>query len=118
MRNWGIVVTVFYAVVVFLLLSYGASFLADGLGAVEAWVSTGADEFLALLILVAFLVLAQALLLFLSVDTSWRRLKPQRHTRVTAGLVGLMVAILLISAVLAIASRAGRERVVKSWRSA
>jgi len=43
-------------------------------------------------------------LLFLSVDTSWRRMKPQRHMALTAGLVGLMLAILVISVVFAIGS--------------
>ena len=102
MRNWGIVVTVFYAIVVLLLLSFGATLLADGLGTIDEWSWMDLSGFEYLLIPILFLVAGQVLLLFLSVDTSWRRLKPQRHAKVTAGLVGLMVAILFVSALLAV----------------
>lgn len=104
MRNWGIVVTAFYAVVVLLLLSYGMVFFAEVGDMPDFTYENQMDEVLMFaLIPTAFLVVGQLLLMFLSVDTSWRRLKPQRHAKVTAGLVGLMVAVLFIAALFAIA---------------
>lgn len=105
MRNWGIVVTAFYAVVVLLLLSLGMVSLAEDWWAEEWWDQSDMVELMYFsLIPTAFLVGGQALLLFLSVDSSWRRLKPQRHAKVTAGLVGIMVTILAIAIVLSIAT--------------
>ncbi len=118
MRNWGVVITVFYAIVVLLLLSFGATLLADGLGAIDEWSWMDLNGFEYLLIPILILVAGQVLLLFLSVDTSWRRLKPQRHARVTAGLVGLMVAILFIAALFSIGMAIwgdGIDNAIESW---
>ena len=104
MRNWGIVVTAFYIVVVILLFSVGVLLLADGWPTPESWDLSDAEELVSFtLIPTGILVCGQVLLLFLSVDTSWRRLKPQRHAKVTAGLVGIMVAILTLAVFFAIA---------------
>ena len=103
MRHWGIVVTAFYAAVVILLFSFGGLWLADGREAFAAWSPGDSQELLLFaLIPTAFLVGGQVLLLFLSVDSSWRRLKPQRHAKVTAGFVGLMVTILAFAILFAI----------------
>lgn len=104
MRNWGIVVTAFYAIVVLLLLSLGVVLLAEDWWAFETWEQSDVVELMFFSIIpTAFLVGGQALLLFLNIDTSWRRLKPQRHAKVTAGLVGIMVSILTVAAFFAIA---------------
>jgi hypothetical protein len=105
MRNWGILVTAFYALVVLLLLSFGMVFLAENWWDLDPAYQSDIDELVIIsLIPTAFLVCGQVLLLFLSVDTSWRRLKPQRHAKVTAGLVGIMVMILTVAICLAIAT--------------
>ena len=105
MRNWGIVVTAFYAIVVLLLLSFGMISLAENWwDSDQNFQSDFGELVLISLIPTAFLVCGQVLLLFLSVDTSWRRLKPQRHAKVTAGLVGIMVTILMVAICLAIAT--------------
>ena len=105
MRNWGILITAFYALVVLLLLSFGMVFLAENWWDLDPAYQSDIDELVIIsLIPTAFLVCGQALLLFLSVDTSWRRLKPQRHAKVTAGLVGIMVMILTVAICLAIAT--------------
>ena len=105
MRNWGIVVTAFYAIVVLLLLSFGMVFLAEDWWAFETYDQSDIGELVLLsLIPTAFLVGGQVLLLFLSVDTSWRRMKPQRHAKVTAGLVGIMVTILGVAIMFSIAT--------------
>lgn len=106
MRNWGIVISAFYVVVVILLFSYGLILLAEA-GDVVTGIPESLEEFLQNFLEgvwapVLILVVGQILLLFLSVDTSWRRMKPQRHAVVTTSLVGLMVAILALSALFAI----------------
>ncbi len=104
MRNWGIVVTAFYAIVVLLLLSFGVVLLAEDWWAFESWDQSDLVELMSYsLIPTAILVCGQALLLFLSVDTSWRRLKAQRHAKVTASLVGILVSILTVAVFFAIA---------------
>ena len=105
MRNWGIVVTAFYALVVVLLLSYGMVLFAEIGDTIDFSFENQMEEVLLIaLIPTAVLVCGQILLMFLSVDTSWRRLKPQRHAKVTASLVGLMVTILALAIVFAIAA--------------
>jgi hypothetical protein len=119
MRNWGLVVTAFYIVVVALLLSYGMVFLAEVGGPMDLSFETQMkDVLLFALIPTAFFVCGQILLMFLSVDTSWRRMKPQRHARVTAGLVGLMVSILFFAALFAIAMALWGDNVdieIEAW---
>ena len=119
MRNWGIVVTAFYAVIVMLLFSFGVVLLAEDWWAFDSWDQSDVGGLLLLaLIPTAFLVSGQTLLLVLSVDTSWRRLKPQRHAKVTAGLVGLMIGILTVAILFAIAmahSGDNIEIVIGSW---
>jgi hypothetical protein len=105
MRNWGIVVTAFYAIVVLLLLSFGMISLAEDWWAFETFDQSDIGELVLLsLIPTAFLVGGQVLLLFLSVDSSWRRMKPQRHAKITAGLVGIMVTILGVAIMFSIAT--------------
>jgi hypothetical protein len=92
MRRWGVIITAFYVAVVVGLLLPGALWLAGGFdhpfrvpygpGAWPLWLWVGV------------LVGGEALLLFLSVDTSWRRRKPRQHVAVTAILVALFVALL------------------------
>ena len=105
MRNWGIVITGFYAAVLILLFTYGVGFLwgvdTEGNFLSKDW------EFLNFLdvawIWILIIVFAQLLLLFLSVDSSWRRVKPRQHVKVTASLVGFLVVVLIVSVVSVIA---------------
>lgn len=119
MRNWGIVVTTFYAVVVLLLLSFGIIFLVDGWQAFDSWNQSDIKGLLFFAVIpTTFLVGGQILLLLLSVDTSWKRLKPQRHAKVTAGLVGLMITILAIAILFAIAMAHSGDNIdttIGSW---
>jgi hypothetical protein len=110
MRKWAIVITAFYALVVLFLGTFGAFMVVtESLEVLDIF--DGSDSFGEVIIEYAFLwitifilVCSQALLMFLSVDISWRRLKPQRHARVTAGLVGLMILILLVAVVFAVSA--------------
>jgi hypothetical protein len=104
MRRWGLAITAFYAAVVlllllplcFLLLSRD---LPKDTGIVlQAFLSLGLVriyiESWGILIYAGILVMGQALLLFLSVDTSWRHAKPRQHVAVTALLTSFFTAVL------------------------
>lgn len=102
MRHWGIVITGFYALVVIFLFTFGADVIIgdlpeDGYGFLDV-IHSVQSMWVFLLIMVC----GQVLLLFLSVDTSWRRMKAQRHAKITAGLVGLMVSTLFVAVVFAL----------------
>ena len=103
MRNWGIVITVFYALVVVCLLLPGGLFLAGQPGFFDLSGSYG--NFLAhwlTWIWIAILVAGQALLLFLSVDTSRKRLKPRQHVLVSLAAAALLLALLAYAAIWAL----------------
>jgi hypothetical protein len=97
MRKWGIVISVFYAVVVigFLLpaaiLITGDEFpvlsnlFGNMRGALRDWLTW---------IPIVIVVSSQALLLFLSVDTSQKRLKPRTHILVSTIVTALLLALL------------------------
>jgi hypothetical protein len=102
MRKWGIVISLFYALILLGLivpvavLISGPDFSAWAKfsGAVSAtyqdwlfWIPAGA------------ILVSQALLLFLSVDTSQKRLKPRTHILVSIT-VGALLTALLSSAVI------------------
>jgi hypothetical protein len=99
MRKWGIVISVFYALILLALIVPGAIFL-------EGYKLFEGGEFLLfqsvikaygdwmLWLLIAAILASQALLLFLSVDTSQKRLKPRAHILVSVTFGGLLTALL------------------------
>jgi hypothetical protein len=96
-RKWGIVISVFYALIVLAFIVPGAIFLAlyklEGWGKfLEAVTEAYGDWILSLL--VAAVLASQALLLFLSVDTSQRRLKPHAHILVSCVAAAVLTALL------------------------
>ncbi|HYK90446.1 MAG TPA: hypothetical protein VE398_16850 [Acidobacteriota bacterium] len=94
MRKWGIVITIAYILIVLGLLVPGATLIVKGQGSVLApykeWV---------IWIPIAIVVIGQALLLFLSVDSSWRRLKPRSHILVSCFVTGAFLALLTGAAI-------------------
>lgn len=97
MRKWGILISVFYALILLALIVPGAVFLLGGdfskwsrlIGGVEGiyaewmfWIPAGA------------VLASQALLLFLSVDTSQKRLKPRANILVSCAVAGILTALL------------------------
>lgn len=102
MRKWGIVISVFYALILLGLIVPAVVFFSgvkfegwsDYLSDVLETCSTWLFWILAVAILGS-----QALLLFLSVDTSQKRLKPRSHVLVSVT-VGALLTALLSSAVI------------------
>jgi len=106
MRRWGIVLTVLYALIVVGMLIPGGVFLS---GVSE---NGGASKFLDDLgdgykdglvwVFTSMVVVSQALLLFLSVDTSQKRLKPQAHIWVSCAVASALTALMVYGGVLCI----------------
>ena len=100
MRRWGIVITAFYAAIVIVLLGPGLALLTGHpLGKVSDFYTSWL-----LWLWVLFLVAGEALLLFLSVDTSHRRLRPRQHILHSVITGGLLFALLSAGAVWSIDS--------------
>lgn len=97
MARHGFVITVFYAVATVLLLFPGAALLAGYRP--DEWTI---DQ-LAAGIWVGILVLGEALLILLSVDSGARRFRQRRHLAFTATLAGFLIAVLFASAAVSFA---------------
>jgi hypothetical protein len=97
MRKWGILISAFYALLVLALIVPGAIFLAghdysslrEFLGSVN-----GAYGDWVLWLLIAVVLVSQALLLFVSIDTSEKRLKPRAHILVSCVAATILTALL------------------------
>jgi hypothetical protein len=104
MKRWGVLITGFYLAVTLLLFAPG--FIA----LVSKWHSVGHVLREALQVYQEWLVWlwagifvsGQALLLFLSVDTSWRRTRPRQHIAATTALASFLAALLMASALFAL----------------
>lgn len=103
MRKWGILVSIIYTMIVLGLLTPVAVLLAGPSDSSEFWkgVLDTYREWLAWAAVV-MVVSGQALLLFLSVDTSQKRLKPRSHILVSCATAGILVALLTFAAIGAI----------------
>ena len=96
MRSWGIIITMFYVLVVSILIVAGvAVFIAEVTFSEMfrifydwfAWLWVG------------IIVASQAMLLIVSVDTSWRRLKPRQHVWLSCVTIALFFTVLSLAAV-------------------
>lgn len=96
MRNWGIIITTFYALVVVTLIVPGFLIVCgelswpDSFQAYSEWFTW---------VCVGILVGGQAVLLFVSVDSSRRRLKPRQHILVSLATIALLLGVLTFAAV-------------------
>jgi len=101
MRKWGIVISVFYAVIVVGLLLPAAIPLSaaaapfssefyESLRDMYSWWQTWVP--------IAAVLAGQATLLFLSVDTSFKKLKPRAHIAVSVTIASMLVAMLAVAA--------------------
>ncbi|HTD22375.1 MAG TPA: hypothetical protein VK738_06960 [Terriglobales bacterium] len=115
MLKWGAVITVFYALIVVFLLAPLAVVLpslpSDTVGHInfpylyKQW---------AVWIPIAIALISQALLLFLSVDTSWRRLKPRAHILVSCLLTATLLALLTGAAILCLLFGVSKDYLVNA----
>jgi hypothetical protein len=98
-RKWGAVISGFYAVIVLVIL-YPAAVFMCGASARGGWpaflkaVREGLAEEL-VWIIVIMLLASQALLLFLSVDRTQKRLKPRTNIWISCAVGGALTALLV-----------------------
>ncbi len=106
MRKWGIVISVFYAVIVAFLLVPGFFLIAGGYtDPVWKIVATGLIEVLQewlAWILIAAVLAGQALLLFLSVDTTQKKLKPRTHIAISVVVSSMLFGLLTLAVIFCI----------------
>ncbi|MGC2889083.1 MAG: hypothetical protein WB627_08450 [Candidatus Acidiferrum sp.] len=97
MRKWGILVTGFYVVILLGLVVPGAVLLrgnqAPNLPFLIGVLKHVYEDWTFWVLAVA-VVGSQALLLFLSVDTSQKRLKPRTHLMISCAVAGILTALL------------------------
>jgi hypothetical protein len=100
MRKWGIVITACYALILLGLLVPGAVFIVGPRNNVSLSKNI-LDTFhnFVVWIPIGILLVGQALLLFLSVDTGFKRLKPRAHILVTCTVAALLMAVLAAAGV-------------------
>lgn len=112
MRKWGIVISLFYALILLGVIVPAAVFIS-GLE-FHTWtkffsaVRETYQEWL-LWIPIAGILAGQALLLFLSVDTSQKRLKPRSHILVSVAVGALLTALLSSAVIWSLGFAAGGE---------
>ena len=102
MRRWGVVITVCYFLILLFLLLPLSFLLAWGPPASLTRVLRGIPEPLRqweLWAPIIALTVGQALLLFISVDTSQRRLKPRTHIVVSVIVAGMFLSMLAYAAI-------------------
>jgi hypothetical protein len=106
MRKWGIVITAVYALIVLGLLTPGAILLIGTDNLVSSTKLTGFEVSLAQVyqsgffwLIVGVLVCSEAALLFLRVDTSWRRLRPRAHIAISVVAAAALTALLTAAAI-------------------
>lgn len=100
MRNWGMVITSFYALIVVGLLVPAMALLADESPDLKDLAESYTHW--ALWLWVGMLVGGEALLLFLSVDTSRKRLKPRQHILVSISTAAVLFALLTFAALISL----------------
>jgi hypothetical protein len=106
LRKWGIVISVFYALLLLGVIVPGGMLIEGGdLSKWSGFLRGLKDAYTSwvLWIQAGVILGSQALLLFLSVDTSQKRLKPRTHIFVSCAVAALLTAILTSGAVWSLA---------------
>ena len=119
MRRWGVIISGFYAGIIFGLLMPGWLVLFNlplGKGEGFGWWNVYTEDLLVFVLTWGLLLVGgQALLLFLSVDTSWRRLKPRRHIAIIAALTGLLITLLAVAGIVSLAMAFHGDSLSSEW---
>jgi hypothetical protein len=122
MRKWGIVISVVYAVIVLGLFVPAGMILAGDSSSLNVLFSKDLSdlfaEWLVWVPIVAVLA-GQAILLFLSVDTSFKKLKPRAHIAVSVTVTSMLFALLAFAGLSAVGAAAYGEKFIdRYWLSA
>jgi hypothetical protein len=105
MRKWGIVISVFYAVIVLGILVPAAIRLAGWDIALSSDFHQNLQDLYSMWlswILIAAVLAGQALLLFVSVDTTQKRLKPRTHIAISITVSSMLFGLLSLAAIFSI----------------
>ena len=96
MPKWGIIITTFYCLVVVALIVPGVTMLCS-----ETSLDDVFDVYAEWMVWVWVVILVggQAALLLVSVDSSWKRLKPRQHILVSLSTVALLLGVLTFAAI-------------------
>ena len=121
MRKWGIVITLLYAAIVFGLLVPAGMILAGDKNPLHQILTSDLHETLAEWVtwvpIVAILA-GEAILLFLSVDTSQKKLKSRTHLAVSVIASSALVALLVFAGFSAAGAAAYSDKFIdKFWAS-
>ena len=105
MRKWGLVITLFYGSIVLILLLPGFLLLLGDFSGLTGFYDHLKEDYAAwgTWIVVGILLASEALLLFLRVDTSFRRLKPRAHVLVSSTITAFFLVLLTIAGVYSLA---------------
>ena len=120
MRQWGIVISVFYALVVLGLLAPSTLMLSLHEGVQSQIFMATFGEALGtwwVWLPVAVVLLGQILLLFLSVDTAQKRLKPRAHLAVSVAVAAMLFALLAFAALGSLGSAIYADKFIDRYLS-
>ena len=113
MRRWGIIISVFYAIVLLGLLWPLAGYLIEEKFAdnfLKSWkILIEPDEIWPVYVWALLLTGGQILLLFLTVDTSWRRRKRRCHLAITIAFSTFLFSLLCLAAYMSILDTLSQE---------
>ena len=102
MRKWGILITTFYVLILLVLIIPVSFFLmGDELSKWSGLTRAIEDAYTSWLFWtpVGVVIASQALLLFLSVDTSQKRFKPRAHILISCLIAGALTGLLVLAAI-------------------
>ena len=112
MRKWGIVVSLFYAVVVVVLLVPATMLLSWSDPHSQAFYSDLRDLYKEWIVWVpiAILLSGQTILLFVSVDTSQKRARPRSRTLISVIVSSMLFALLTFAALSSLGAAAYKDK--------
>jgi hypothetical protein len=119
MRKWGVLISVFYALIVLALLVPVSVFLigSDYSASLSGFLGGLKDVSREWVVWVMVLVVlsGQGLLLFLSVDTSPKRLKPRAHVLVSVTVTAMLLALLAAAVILSLGVAICRDKFLDNY---
>jgi hypothetical protein len=121
MHKWGVIITVFYALIfVSLLIPVAALIVVDNRPFLPEFYNATKwfYGYLGSWIIFAVILSGQAILLFLSVDTSFKRLKPRAHIAVSCIAASMLFALLTLAVISSLGVAAYSDRFMDYWSSA